>query len=1048
MERNIQNNLFETICSKENLMLAWRRVENSFKHGNIWYDELELAAYKFNLVNNLEKLSDVLLKGTYQMRPIKPAPYPKGCKKLDKEMQNGDGIGQEVELRIRQSFAINIEDQLVWMAICGVLGPYFEEQMPAWSYGNRLYLNTWKDKDGHWINGVYRTTSVNFYRKWTQGWPLYRHSLSACIKRMAFPQENITAGGVYQVDDILTIEENAAQVNQAFKLKYLDKDYFTGEKKEKLYYVALDLTKFYPHVKMAKIGTIIKTRFNNQCEEFYNLIDAITNFEISYESQGKLEFTETELKEMDLDCEVCFDGLPTGLIVAGALANIYMLELDRKVDARLSREIEHHILHFRYVDDHLMLSDDKSKLESWKNWYIGELDALGLDINNEKTEEDVIDSYYPTPLLTHTLHKISDIAKQPLDLLNGNEFNMVYRDLQMLLVTEFPEQEIKKSTRTSFACTMLSRLVSDINVDYDNIHKQRRKWLSFVDEKTEDSSDNRVMLRSLVFTNEKDYPELLDTNFKKLIGEEGCEIYNLVLKAIGESRAKIQDTKKSIFNLLVYALKETPDKPSMWLKVMDFCIFHYPDKIATIYKVLNMLKNKERQGLHPLGHEYIWASLNIHLALRIVKAIYRQTSDGYKNPIMRENDFYFLEKITNDLGVFKGNGHYLVSDSMFILGKAKQLLGFCRAKGDEIANMRQTFLEPVEYHGVILDASYWLLWAIERFNHGNPQNNLKIPPFIVESLVYANQDSPYFIQLLFSCTSQVGLSAFGKINIRKLNLSSGQIDNVMLSSLGHEDRYKEIVKSLKLKTDRLYKNSTQSQMTLLEWIMRVRSLECGTENVLANAVCSEYAATVIMKNIVKFFVDKIEHLDGYSIHPAAITLNKKECIDDSLWENWLSDKKKIYIQCKNNIDDTLYRYLAKLSDDYRKEWGVIYGLGILFLQMLTKEYTMPWVFNRPEYGFEWESVLHQLLSKGKVSSANYKIVAACLSVEDKETLKLKRILDVSSVVFENPSTTDTKIDSLEELLAKIEQSLQELRANQISVANRETRQLVMIKLKD
>lgn len=1048
MERNIQNNLFETICSKENLMLAWRRVENSFKHGNIWYDELELAAYKFNLVNNLEKLSDVLLKGTYQMRPIKPAPYPKGCKKLDKEMQNGDGIGQEVELRIRQSFAINIEDQLVWMAICGVLGPYFEEQMPAWSYGNRLYLNTWKDKDGHWINGVYRTTSVNFYRKWTQGWPLYRHSLSACIKRMAFPQENITAGGVYQVDDILAIEENAAQVNQAFKLKYLDKDYFTGEKKEKLYYVALDLTKFYPHVKMAKIGTIIKTRFNNQCEEFYNLIDAITNFEISYESQGKLEFTETELKEMDLDCEVCFDGLPTGLIVAGALANIYMLELDRKVDARLSREIEHHILHFRYVDDHLMLSDDKSKLESWKNWYIGELDALGLDINNEKTEEDVIDSYYPTPLLTHTLHKISDIAKQPLDLLNGNEFNMVYRDLQMLLVTEFPEQEIKKSTRTSFACTMLSRLVSDINVDYDNIHKQRRKWLSFVDEKTEDSSDNRVMLRSLVFTNEKDYPELLDTNFKKLIGEEGCEIYNLVLKAIGESRAKIQDTKKSIFNLLVYALKETPDKPSMWLKVMDFCIFHYPDKIATIYKVLNMLKNKERQGLHPLGHEYIWASLNIHLALRIVKAIYRQTSDGYKNPIMRENDFYFLEKITNDLGVFKGNGHYLVSDSMFILGKAKQLLGFCRAKGDEIANMRQAFLEPVEYHGVILDASYWLLWAIERFNHGNPQNNLKIPPFIVESLVYANQDSPYFIQLLFSCTSQVGLSAFGKINIRKLNLSSGQIDNVMLSSLGHEDRYKEIVKSLKLKTDRLYKNSTQSQMTLLEWIMRVRSLECGTENVLANAVCSEYAATVIMKNIVKFFVDKIEHLDGYSIHPAAITLNKKECIDDSLWENWLSDKKKIYIQCKNNIDDTLYRYLAKLSDDYRKEWGVIYGLGILFLQMLTKEYTMPWVFNRPEYGFEWESVLHQLLSKGKVSSANYKIVAACLSVEDKETLKLKRILDVSSVVFENPSTTDTKIDSLEELLAKIEQSLQELRANQISVANRETRQLVMIKLKD
>ena len=1047
MKREIQKNLFETICSKANLMLAWRRVENSFKHGNIWYDELELAAYKFNLVSNLEKLSDVLLKGTYQMHPIKPAPYPKGSKKSNKEGKNGEGTVQEVELKVRQSFAINIEDQLVWMAVCGFLGPYFEEQMPAWSYGNRLYLNTWKDKDGHWINGVYRTTSVNFYRKWTQGWPLYSHTLSACIKRMAFPQEETIAGGVYQIDDVVTIEENAAQVNQAFKLKYLDKGYFSGKKKEKLYYVALDLTKFYPHVKMSKIRTIIKTRFNNQCEEFYNLIDAITNFVISYESQGKLDFTDAELREMDLDKEVCFEGLPTGLIVAGALANIYMLELDRKVDAKLTSENEHHILHFRYVDDHLMLSDEKSKLESWKDWYIGELEALGLEINSEKTDEDVIDSYYPTPLLTHTLHKISDIAKQPLDLLNGNEFNMVYRDLQMLLVTEFPEQEIKKGTRTSFACTMLSRLVSDINVDYDNIHKQRQKWLSFVDEKTKDRPDNRVMLRSLVFTNEKDYPESLDSNVRKLIGEDGCEIYAFVLNAIGESRAKIQDTKKSIFNLLVYALKETPDKPSMWLKVMDFCIFHYPDKIYTIYKVLNMLKNKERQVLHPLGHEYIWASLNIHLALRIVKAIYRLSNDVYKNPIMRENDFYFLGKITDDLGMFKGNGHSLVSDSMFILSKAKQLLSFYQMEGDSVVNARRTFLETVEYHGVILDASYWLLWAIERFNYGNPQYNLKIPLFVVKSLAYANQDSPYFIQLLYSCISQISLSAFGNIDVGKLNLTVSQLDNVLLSSLGYETGYKEVVKSFKLQKDRLSQNNTQTQITLLEWIMRVRSLERKDKNILANAICSEYATTVIMRNIVEFFIDRVETLDGYSIHPAAITLGKKECIDDSSWEIWLPENKKIPVECKNNVDDTLYRYLSMFSDDYRKEWGVIYGLGILFLQMLTKEYTMPWVFNRPEYGFEWEAVLQQLLAKGKVSSVNYKIVAACLSIEDKETLKLRRILD-KTVILEDPLGSDTKIDSLEELLAAIKISIKELRKNQISVANREVRQLIMIKLKN
>lgn len=457
-----------------------------------------------------------------------------------------------------------------------------------------------------------------------------------------------------------------------------------------------------------------------------------------------------------------------------------------------------------------------------------------------------------------------------------------------------------------------------------------------------------------------------------------------------------------------------------------------------------MLKNKERQELHPLGHEYIWASLNIHLALRIVKAIYRLSNDVYKNPIMRENDFNFLGKITDDLGVFKGNGHYLVSDSMFILYKAKQLLNFYQTEDD--GGVCRAFLKSIEYHGVILDASYWLLWAIERFNHGKPQSNLKIPPFIVKSLAYANQDSQYFIQLLYSCISQVSLSAFGNIDVGKLNLTVSQQDNVLLSCLGYETGYKEVIKSLNVQNDRLRQNSTQAQITLLDWIMYVRSLERKEENVFANAICSEYAATIIMRNIVEFFVDRIEHLSDYSIHPAAITLGKKECIDDSSWEIWLPGNKRIPVECKNNVDDTLYRYLSMFSEDYRKEWGVIYGLGILFLQMLTKEYTMPWVFNRPEYGFEWESVLQQLLAKGKVSSVNYKIVAACLSIEDKETLKLRRILD-ESVILENPSASDIKIDSLEELLKAIKKSIKELRKNQISVANREVRQLVMIKLK-
>lgn len=134
--RQIQDKLFEAICSKENLILAWRRVENSYHHGDVWFDELERSAFKFNLVENIERLSEQMKKGEYRMKPIKPAPYPKGMK-----VKKDEGGQETKELRVRQSFCINVEDQVVWMAVYGILGPYFEEEMPG---GGNASLELWK----------------------------------------------------------------------------------------------------------------------------------------------------------------------------------------------------------------------------------------------------------------------------------------------------------------------------------------------------------------------------------------------------------------------------------------------------------------------------------------------------------------------------------------------------------------------------------------------------------------------------------------------------------------------------------------------------------------------------------------------------------------------------------------------------------------------------------------------------------------------------------------------------------------------------------------
>lgn len=1026
--RKIQNDIFETICSRENLILAWRRVENSYHHGDVWFDELELSAYKFNLLNNIEKLSEKMKTGTYQMRPIKPAPYPKG-----KKVVKDDGENEHEELRVRQSFCIHVEDQIVWMAVYGVLGPYFEEDMPAWSYGNRLFLNTWKDENGHWINGVYRTTSKNFYRKWTQGWPLYRHQLAASIKRKAFPGEKDE--DVCDDSQLETIAENEAQENTAFRLPYLEKDYFPKDGyHHKLFYMSIDLEKFYPSVKMDRIKTKLLTSFPIENPNFTTLIDSITKFDVAFDGYEGQAFSDEELAQMDLYRDVVFDGLPTGLIVAGALANLYLLDIDLKVVEKLKSDTKHHILHFRYVDDHLFLSESADKLREWEKWYIQELESIGLKVNESKTDKEPIklDSQYPTPLLTQTLHKISEIARMPLELLNSNEFSMVFRDLQMLLVTDFPEEEIKKGTRTSFACTMLSRLTSDINVDYDKIHQLRQKWLEFVSgQKRDEVIEN--MLRSLIFTKGDDYPETLDQPILDVITNEGKNIYDSIRSAIGNSRKEIQKIEEKIFHLLVYSVKEIPDKPKMWLRILDFCIFHLPDKIQTLYLILARIHKDD--CIHPLGYEYIVSVMDIHLALQVLKAISRLSMNRYKDPYRKILDELFLEQYEKISDDYRETHHYLYEDAKFLVDRVKILLKKFQENVEG-----SSYLDDCNYHDMDLDSSFWLLWHIDRFNRNKPSPDLVVPNCLIENLNKADINSEYFIQLLFTCIPQIPLSKFGKQDFSKVKLTEQQQENLLLSVWG-QNLGNEVVKSFALPMQKM--SNIDDNISLMQWIKEVREIEEKEDNILGNALCSEYCATRIMKSIIKYYYDNIERIETIPLHPASILIKREECLKLKDWDSWLSTQKEIEITIEDSFQDTMYRYPSFSSNDYFPMIGAIYGLGIIFLQLLTKEYSLPWVFNRPEYGYEWQSVLYRLLEKGKVSSHNYDIISACLSLENRETIKLKSILNGVACAQQ---VNDAKIETIEELYNEVNASLDELKKNQISVAHHETRQLVMIKI--
>jgi retron-type reverse transcriptase len=103
--------IYETLCSKENLALAFRKASKNKSK------KTYVMEFRLNLENNLEILRQELLNGIYKPKPLKTF------------------IIKEPKTRkIRKSFFV---DRIVHHAICNVLEPIFEKRFIFDSYANR-----------------------------------------------------------------------------------------------------------------------------------------------------------------------------------------------------------------------------------------------------------------------------------------------------------------------------------------------------------------------------------------------------------------------------------------------------------------------------------------------------------------------------------------------------------------------------------------------------------------------------------------------------------------------------------------------------------------------------------------------------------------------------------------------------------------------------------------------------------------------------------------------------------------------------------------------
>lgn len=1081
--------LMGQVTSLENMMLAWRKLERAFNYGDVWYDELLIVEFKTNLVENLQVLSDQMKNGYYKMCPIRPIPFPKGGK-------DADG-----NLKVRQSFFIDFRDQLVWMAVCNIVGHVFDRKMPAWSFGNRLYVSMWKENvDGQkiWRVGNYRNTSRNFYRKWTQSWPLMRRRITASLKMMAgVKMEDLDDRERQTHDDNTVLSENQKHL----QLPYLNKDYFEKREKQlsRLYWAGIDLTKFYQLVKMAFVRDVMLKEIGKAYQEddsIDELIKKLCAFEVDY-SDYDYEGGEDDLKAMQLEKGQDFEGLPTGLIVAGFLANIFMLEIDGEVSKVLAQN--HDVIHFRYVDDHVIIATEPKILFEWMAWYQKLLDSYGLKVNTEKlmpeeihenlplSERDqdeifiedckeiilpvigdaaAIDPFFPTPLMTQTLQKVSQLQGLNLNMLSAKEYAMVFSELQSLLVADLSEQEIKESTRISFACTMLSRLIVDGEVDYETVKRLRLEWINWLETECK-------KMREGIKTNKPlygiDTVEKLDVLVKHCTyvvfdGVEHIDVetlkkeypftekYLYVLENLRNTLTagqKLTESKeRQIFNMLMHALDKVPDKVRVWIRAMGYCVKHQPFQIVKLYEKLDHYENNR---LHPLSVEYLRGLLDLLRADHIIRATHRLQANDYQYNRQRSQDILFLKE------AFKVNSKkgklFISNDAQLMMSKAAAFYNlFATRLNLQLAPEEEDFFNSVSgyHHCESLDSTFWLYWVVAKLKYWKRDEQPVITETMKEYVHRVTANSPYYEALFMAYLREVCLTgASGLVLPQDIKGEATWDDEDLKYVILHLPKGIKLPQAMLTDRDRKVLepvSRSRLKLSVTKWIEEVNAMK--TVDSTYSLVHSEVLAVMMMLAIIKAIGKEEEGVQDVMPHPDNFRFYRND-VKQTDWNTILGKVNRgqtlraEYFPNKA-LKGKSYTYPTMLDISLPKTLTLCYGLGLIFLQILSKRTILPWTLNTQEAGYDWQRILHDLQGKGQISSLNYRIILACLSPRQRENWRLDKIMAdnyVEETFMDNP-----RIQTILDLEAELKKSLASLKENLISVANEEHRQLIVIDL--
>lgn len=559
--------LYERLILPENLFFAWQKAKRLYSTLDGYLDRGEIAEFELNLDASLEDIRRKFKNGKYRTSKLRVLPRPK--KLTDKETVD------------RQYFHVSVRDQVAWIAVVNAIGPELDLSMPSWSYGNRLYRPAWyeenEEKSSKLEIGPYRHSSGHLYRKFQHSWPLFRRQVSLTSRVMV-------TGKPLKTEELDEAEQLALSAAEEEKLRYLEDNYWpprSEENSDSLFVASIDLKQFFPQLRSESIKAGLSKANPSSDERITMLLNSMLEFRVDHAGipPDLVTHVEPEFPRKFVH------GLPTGLFVAGFLSNVAMKIIDYEVDQELDKNKT--IAHFRFVDDHTILSYSFDELCLWIRRYqkLLKTHSIGPKVNSEKfdppslgkwirkfkvnskknekqkenhrnkyekaVKDTTVDGRNPTKLMTKTLAQVSAIATDDIHVLDEHDLEERLKMLEWLLGADISEQEIRPDTKAAFAAGQIAQLAPvHIKMEVQLVNKAR--YLAKFKEKNRDMSVSNG-------ERQKDY--------KQRLGELEKEFKEIERKQDNSEK----NFYKRCYDLLIQALKDFPAKPNLFYRVLQYC---------------------------------------------------------------------------------------------------------------------------------------------------------------------------------------------------------------------------------------------------------------------------------------------------------------------------------------------------------------------------------------------------------------------------------------------------------------------------------------------